>query len=278
MSEELYLKELIAGLWRRRILILTVFLVTVISTAIYTFTAQPVYQVVGEIALGNFPDKNLTSQFEAKEILLSNNLTGRVKSQPDFAQGNFWYNLKVDPVKDNAGISGDNRTSLLMITLQTNDSVRGVKFVDELMKAFIETGAPSYEKQKDLLAGSLEKLQARTNTIEKDIEQTRAVLDSIENTPGSGSEKDYRLSKTLETLQSEEKQRLDLMRVYIETQKDLDSLKNTEIIKSPQEPVKPIKPRISFNMIIAAFFGLTLGVFLAFAANFFTRDHKTRKE
>ncbi len=279
MGEELYLREVITSLWRRKVLILTVFLVTVIITAICTFTTQPVYQVVGGIALGNFPDKNLTSQVEAKEILLSSNIMGSVISQPDFAQGDFRCDLKVEPVKDNdAGANIDNRTSLLMITLLTNDSARGVEFVDQLMKAFIETGNPSYEKQKELLAGSLEKLQERTDTIDKDIEQARAVLDAIDDNPDFGAEVDYRRATTLDTVQALEKQRLDLMRAYIETQGDLNSLKNTEIIKSPQEPDGPIKPRVRFNMIIAALFGLTLGILLAFAANLFTRERNRGKE
>lgn len=265
MDNELDLRDLLFIIWRRKILIVTTFLIFVIGAIIYSFIIPPVYQIEGTIELGNFPDKTYTTPVTAKEIISSDNFLLKIMEQTNIPRDQLVElkkNLKVDIIKD---------SGLIKITLLTKDKSWGRTFIERIIQTFTEQGTISFQNQKSLLTNQMEIMKTRLNILEKDITQTREVLASIENAPGISSvERDLRRSKTLEYLQSEESQRIELIDKIMSLQKEINILKNVEIIQKPWEPDKPVRPRKALNTVIASFLGLMFGVLTTFMVEYFS--------
>jgi len=268
LEEELELRDLILILWKRRKLILGIFLLAVLAAAAVSFAIPPTYEVSTIIALGVFPDPTYTSQASAREILLSDELLLKVVSDlkldvPREKFRSFKQTIKVEPVND---------TNFLKISIQTTNRSEGKAIVEKMVELFKERSSASYQQYRQLLAGQLDAVRTRLSSVEADIKKTREVLSAIESTTGISSvEKDLRRSRTLEYLQSEESQRIELLDRYLALQKEINELKNVQVIRGAREPVYPVKPNKKLNVALAGMLGLMVGVFLAFGLDYFSR-------
>jgi len=273
MEDDINLGDFIKVLWRQKIFIIVIFLVFILSATLYISLTAPVYQSVCLISLGNYPDKNYTTQQSAREIILSDDFLNNVNKElnwQEFSIESIRDYLKLDPVED---------TGLLKITLLTSDRKGGIDFLEKVIRLFTEQSSYSYNQYHNLLSKQLEIMQTNLKTIEKDIGQTREVLASIENASDIGDvEKDIRRSKTLEYLQSEENQKLGLQDKIMNLQKELDGLKNVEVLQNPSGSEKPVKPRRFYILVMAGFMGLMLGVLGAFIKDYFSQNHLSFKD
>lgn len=269
MEEELDLRDLILILWKRRKLILGIFLAAVLAAAAVSFIIPPTYEVSTIIALGVFPDPTYTSQASAREILLSDELLLNVISAlkldvPREKFRGFKQTIKVEPVND---------TNFLKISIQTTNRSEGRAIVEKMVELFKERSSASYQQYRQLLAGQLDAVRTRLSSVEADIKKTREVLSAIESTTGiSPVEKDLRRSRTLEYLQSEESQRIELLDRYLALQKEINGLKDVQVIRGAREPVYPVKPNKKLNVALAGMLGLMVGVFMAFCLEYISRN------
>lgn len=269
MEEELELRDLILILWKRRKLILGIFLLAVLAAAAVSFAIPPTYEVSTIIALGVFPDPTYTSQASAREILLSDELLLKVVSDlkldvPREKFRSFKQTIKVEPVND---------TNFLKISIQTTNRSEGKAIVEKMVELFKERSSASYQQYRQLLAGQLDAVRTRLSSVEADIKKTREVLSAIESTTGISSvEKDLRRSRTLEYLQSEESQRIELLDRYLALQKEINELKNVQVIRGAREPVYPVKPNKKLNVALAGMLGLMSGIFMAFILEYFQHN------
>lgn len=269
MEDEVDLRELILVLWKRRWLIASIFLAAVIIAAVISFAMPPTYEVSTIISLGVFPDPAYTTQASAREILLSDELLLTVINSlkldvPREKFRSLKETIKVEPIKD---------TNFLKISVKTRNRAEGKAIVENMVELFKERSEPSYQQHRQLLANQLASVQTRLSAIEKDISQTREVLKAIESTTGISSvEKDLRRSRTLEYLQSEESQRIGLLDRYLGLQKEINGLKDVQVIRGAREPVYPVKPNKKLNVAVAGILGLMVGVFAAFMLEYFQRN------
>ncbi|AEG15318.1 lipopolysaccharide biosynthesis protein [Desulfofundulus kuznetsovii DSM 6115] len=269
MEEELDLRDLILILWKRRRLILGIFLAAVFAAAAISFIIPPTYEVSTIIALGVFPDPTYTSQASAREILLSDELLLTVIKDlklnvPREKFRSFKEAIKVESIKD---------TNFLKISVQTPNRSEGKAIVEKMVELFKERSEPSYQQHRQLLANQLNSVRTRLSAIETDIKKTREVLNAIESASGiSPVEKDLRRSRTLEYLQSEESQRIELLDRYLALQKEINELKNVQVIRGAREPVYPVKPNKKLNVALAGMLGLMSGIFMAFILEYFQHN------
>ncbi|MDQ0285563.1 uncharacterized protein involved in exopolysaccharide biosynthesis [Desulfofundulus luciae] len=269
LEEELDLRDLILILWKRRRLILGIFITAVFAAAAISFIIPPTYEVSTIIALGVFPDPTYTSQASAREILLSDELLLTVIKDlklnvPREKFRSFKETIKIESIKD---------TNFLKISVQTQNRAEGKAIVEKMVELFKERSEPSYQQHRQLLANQLNSVRTRLYAIETDIKKTREVLNAIESASGiSPVEKDLRRSRTLEYLQSEESQRIELLDRYLALQKEINELKNVQVIRGAREPVYPVKPNKKLNVALAGMLGLMSGIFMAFILEYFQRN------
>lgn len=269
MEEEIDLRDLVLVLWKNRLLIIAIFVAAVLAAGIISFLMPPVYSVSTIIALGNFDDPVYTKPASAKEVLLSDELLLEVINQlkldvPPEKFRAFKEKIKVEPVKD---------TNFLEISMETEDKQEGKAILEKMAQLFTQRSASVFQEQQKLVSNQLKTIQERLSAVDQDIAQTREILKNIENAAGLSSvEKDLRRSRTIEYLQGEEAQRLDLLDRYLSLQKELNQLKDVEVIRGVREPVHPVKPRKTLNVAVAGVLGLMVGVFAALIREYFTKN------
>lgn len=268
-DDEIDLRDLILVLWRYRWFIIGVFLVSVVAAGIISFATAPVYRVHTLIALGQYPSSTYTNPAAVRELLLSDDFLWQVvrELRQNVAEKDlrrFKDTIKVEQVKD---------TGMLNISIETTDRKEGKAVLEKMVALFKNQSRPDLERHRRLLADQLGSVKARLLDVEKTIRETRENLAALETATGlTRAEKDFRRSQLLETLQGYEDQRLALLDRYLDLQKELNSLEDVKVIRSPREPVYPVKPNKKLNISIAGVLGLMIGVLGAFVIEFFRRN------
>lgn len=119
-----------------------------------------------------------------------------------------------------------------------------------------------------MLQRQLATLQAALEDVEGRIAATAESLQRIESGSLDTIERDFRRSQMLESAQGFEEQRLALLDRTLQLQTEMNGLETARVIRSPREPVTPVKPNKKLNMALAGVLGLMVGVFLAFGLEY----------
>jgi len=262
MEDEIDLRDIFRVLWKRRLLIIGVFMVAVLVAGVISFAMPSVYKVSTIIAVCNFEDPIYSSQASAKSIMLSDEFLLEVFEQisPNAPGGEFRTfkdSVKVVPVKGNDKLIG--------ISVETPKRQEGLKAVEKMVRLYAIRSEDSYNKQKKILSDQLAVTQERLDVIDMEINQTREALQGIQDSSGSSAvQGEMRFSRTLDRLNGMETQRSALIDRSLDLQKQLVLIRNLEVVQPVREPVSPIWPRKALIVAIAGMLGLMVGIFAAF--------------
>lgn len=274
-DDEIDLRDLVLVLWRYRRMIIGVFLVAVVAAAAISFILPPVYKVSTTVALGQFNSPVYTNAAAAKEVLQSDDLLLKTivdlkLDVPREEFKGFKADVEVNPVKD---------TNMLQVSIMTTDRAEGKAIVEKMVELFATDSKPEYQKNRTLLVNQLVIIQKRLVDVEKDIADTKESLAAVESSTGfAQGDKDFRRSQVLDSLRTFEGQRTELLDRYLGLQKELDSLRDVQTIRSAREPVYPEKPNKKLNVAVAGVLGLMMGVFGAFVLDYFRRNPLNLKD
>ncbi len=263
MDDEIYLSDIFRVLWKSRFLIIGIFAIFVLVAGAVSFAVMsPSYRSSAIVALGNFGDPIYTTPDSAIAIMQSDEFLLDVIDDLDFEVPpeefrTFKNSIEIEPVKGSS--------SLLIISAVTRERQEGKEIVDEMIRLFSQRSEESYNRQQKILSNSLASTQMRLETTELDLGQTREVLRSIEDLPGTtASDKELRISRTLEYLQGGESRRSTLLDRELELEKQLTLLRHLEVVQETREPVAPIESKRALMVAIAGILGLMVGVLAAF--------------
>ncbi len=262
MNDEIDLRDIFSVLWKRRLLIIAVTAIAVLAAALISFAMPPVYKVSSIIAVGLYDDPAYTSQASMKNVMLSDEFLVEVfeaispnGTSSDFRD--FRNSIKVEPIKDN--------DKLLEISIETKKRKEGPKAIETMVERYSVLSQNSYDKQKKILEDQLADAEQRLDIINEDINQTREAFQGLQNSSDSISgEAELRFSRTIDLLSGRETQRSALMDRHIDLQKQLQLLRNLEVVQPAREPISPIWPRKALIVGIAGILGLMAGLLAAF--------------
>lgn len=262
MEDEIDLRDIFRVLWKRRLLIIGVFVVAVLVAGVISFAMPPVYKISTIIAVGNYGDPVYASQVSTRVIILSDAFLQEVFEQisPNATEGEFRTfrdSVKVGPVT-----SSD---SLLEVALETKNKQEGLKAVEKIVWLYANRSEDSYNRQKKILSDQLADTQERLDVINIEINQTREALQGIQDSTGSsGVQEEMQFSRTLDRLNVMEAQRTALKDRILDLQKQLVLIRNQMVIQPAIDPISPIGPRKALIVGIAGILGLMVGIFAAF--------------
>jgi uncharacterized protein involved in exopolysaccharide biosynthesis len=229
---------------------------------VISFTMPSVYRVSSIIAVGNFEDPVYTSQASVMSIMLSDEFLQEVFEQLSTNMtGNsfaaFKNSVNVGPVKDSE--------RLIEISVETPDRQEGKEAVEKMVRVYANRSADSYSKSKKILSDQLAVIQERLDVIDLDINQTREALQDMQDSSGpSDVQAEMRFSRTLDRLSGLDTELSAQIDRSLDLQKQLEQMRNIEVVSPAREPVSPIGPRKTLNMAIAGILGLMAGIFAAF--------------
>ena len=269
MDDEIDLSDIFRVLWKNRILILGIFIISILVAGAIAFTMPSEYKVTTIVAMGNFEDPVYTSPVSAKSIMLSDEFLQDVFIQIHFnataSEFNAFKNgINVVPV--------DDSDWLVEISDETTDRQEGKQAVETMVLLYANRSNESYSEQRNILSRQLRATEERLDAINMQINLTRDALMNIEDPSSSSAvQSEMRFSPNLDRLSSMETQRSALIESSQDLQKQLDLLKPLVVVQPAKEPVSPIGPRKSSILATAGVLGLVLGVFAAFLREGLTR-------
>lgn len=262
MEDEIDLRDIFGVLWKRRLLIIGVFVAAVLVAGVISFAMPSVYKISSIITGGNFDDPVYTSQASIKNIILSDEFALEVFEQisPNATGSEFRAfkdSIKVEPVKDN--------DKLVEISVETKNKQEGLMAVEKMIQLYANRSEDSYNRQKKILSDQLVVTLERLDVIDLEINQTQEALQGIQETTGSSAvQGEMQFSRTLDRLNSMQTQRSALIDRRLELQKQLVLIRNLKVVQPAREPVSPIWPRKALIVAVAGMLGLMIGIFAAF--------------
>lgn len=263
MEDEINLTDIIHVLWKNRILIIGIFVLSILIAGLAIFSMPSIYKASSIIAVGNFGDPVYASQTSVKSIMLNDEFLYEVFNQirPNETGGEFIAfrdSVKVVPVV------GSNR--LIEISVETPDGRQSQRAVEMMVQRYANRSEESYYRQKSILTSQLEDLYKRLNVTDMNINSTQMTLmNNIEGSSDSSSvQSEMRFSRALDLLSEMQTQRSSLIDRIQDLENKTDLLRHIDIIQPATEPANPIGPRRALNMAIAGILGLMLGILAAF--------------
>ena len=262
MEDEIDLRDIFRVLWKRRLLIIGVFVAVVLVAGVISFVIPSVYKITSIIAVGNFDDPVYTSQASMKNVMLSDEFSLEVFEEvsPNATGSEFRTfkdSVKVEPVKDS--------DRLIEISVETKKKQEGLKAIEKMVRLYANRSEDSYNKQKKILSDQLAVTLERLFVIDLEINQTLEALQGIQESTGSSAvQGEMQFSRTLDRLNGMQTQRSTLIDRRLELQKQLVLIRNLEVVQPAREPVSPIWPKKALIVAIGGMLGLMVGIFAAF--------------
>jgi uncharacterized protein involved in exopolysaccharide biosynthesis len=261
MDDEIDLRDIFRVLWKRRQLIIGVFVAAVLVAGMISFAMPSVYKISSIITGGNFDDPVYTSQATMKNVMLSDEFALEVFEQisPNATGSEFQTfkdSLKVEPV---------NSDRLIEISVETKNKQEGLKAIEKMIQLYANRSEDSYNRQKKILSDQLAVTVQRLDIIDLEINQTSQALQGIQESIGSSAvQGEMQFSRTLDRLNGMQTQRSALIDRRLELQKQLELIRNLEVVQPAREPVNPIGPRRIMIVAIGGMLGMMIGIFAAF--------------
>lgn len=248
---EINLKECIKILIKRRKLVLIIFVVSVVTTALANLWIPKVYEVTSTIQLGSI-NELLIKKEEAREIILNQkSLLSIIKK----------LNLKVEveDLKKDITIRDVLGTNLLKVNTIYPDINMAFKVVEALVNLLITQGQIIYQEQLPLAEERLKELDEEIKNIEKNVNKKKAGFSGNPKTKGQ-------IILQTDTLTELNEQKNKLEKLFV-------NAKDFKIFDQPIESKNPIK-RKQQKVFIVGVIILLLGVLLIFFKEFPQKDKK----
>ncbi len=271
IEDEIDLRDYINVIIKRKKFILTVFFVSVITTAIVSFLEPKVYEVTTMIQLGNI-DRLLITKDEASAAILNQDSLSSIIKQLNLS-GMYVERLKkyikIEDVKD---------TNLLRVTIEYPGLATAFKINDALINPLIAKWQDIYQQRLAVIKVRLEELITQIGSVEKEVDRTRSLIAELPKIPGiSPAEESLRMIILVNSLPNYE--------TYLTSLKDhsnnlqlllVSDAKEFKIAEMPITPKYPIKPKKKLNVAISGILSLMFGVFLAFFMEFWQKGKEEK--
>ncbi|VVB64084.1 Chain length determinant protein [uncultured archaeon] len=262
MDDEIDLLDIFPVLWKRRLQIISVFIVAVLAAGTISLTTPSVYRASSIIAVGSFDDPIYTSTASVKGIMLSDEFLQEVFEQirtnttgSNFAA--FKNGVKAEPVKDS--------DKLIEISVETPKKQEGLKAVEKMAWLYAKISEESYNKEKKILTDQLAAAQERLYIIDMEINQTREALQHMQDYSGTSAiQAEMRFSRALDLMSSLETQRSAMIDRNLDLQKQLFLITPPRVVQPAREPSSPMGSRTIMIIAIGGMLGLIIGIFVAF--------------
>lgn len=233
---------------------------------------QPVYEVKAALSLGYLSPAGTdtihplyTNSTYAKEVLLSDDFIRRAARdvKPDTSQ------QQLDALKNAVKVETVDDTNIMSLSIETGDSHWGQAFLERMIEMFSVKSGEQFKRHQELIKNDLLAISTDLADVEKNIASTKDVLESLSAASGAN---DLQQIRSLDTLSRFEDQRQALLERKVIRQQELNGIEGLQVIREPDIPVHPVRPRKMLNIAVAGVLGLMAGLFTAFTVDYFRRN------
>jgi len=224
--------------------------------------ATPVYQAVTILLVNEAP---ATKTNDYASVLTSERLAKTyaelIRTFPVLEE--TIANLKLDIAPEELQLRVEVKlirdTQLIEVRVEDIDPERGAAIANELVKVF---SAQNQAIQAERYSSSKANLEAQINQMSEQIAKVAAELDALAETPENQSERD-RIEEALGQYRQINTSFLtSFEQVRVAESSTISTVTQLEVATPP---LHPIRPRVLFNTLVAALFGLVIAAGLALA-------------
>lgn len=256
-QEQINLMDYIMVLFKRKLLILTVFSLAVAVSLLHNFSPAPkIYETYTTIQLGSINGPLIKNE-EVRETILNLTFLRSIIKELNL-------NMNEETLKNNILITDIINTNLIMIKIVNPDPDALLKINDSIAQTFILQGQKIYEEQLLLTKERLKELdeEVKASQIHMDNIQKLMPHPSDSDTPPS-SELSVNLIFLQNSFPSYEKNLSDLREKRNQLKTSLSNIKEFKIFDKPLKPKCLPRPDKKKKIITAGILGLIFGIFLA---------------
>lgn len=275
MEEEdsIELIDYLSVVWKYRYFIIVSIIFCSAVVGIWTFNLQKLYKVSTILAL------NPMAKIDSRSTIAANINGGMFNGQ---LREKLKENLKTYSVSNlSFKASNPKNSNMIRITYETADIKMGEIILEFLNRAIIEM----YQKKVDTAKKLFLLEEESKNNIKTRIDTISNQIKLIDNT--INKEKDNKrfgvkdLSGLILLRTSLSDSLLQQEHLLLEAEKRLEKLRLSyeeegpvKIIQKPISSLKPVKPKIKLNILLAGVVGLFLSLFLAFSIEYIKNSSK----
>lgn len=165
---EIRLRDYLDVIIKRRTVILTVFFVSVSTTAIFCFLSPKVYKATATIQNG-FLEEPLTKKTEIENILKSHDFLIPIIEE---------HNLKIDPLKlkDAIKISDIKDTDYFIVKLEFLGKDNAMLLCEAIANSYLNFGRAIYDQRLRLINEQIKTIKEQINSVQADIARTNKLI------------------------------------------------------------------------------------------------------
>jgi len=312
LSAGVDLRNYFQVLLRRRWIVLSVCVITVLATALYVYTTVPVFQATALLLIekeratqtygeGTMVETTADDYYQTQyKLLISRSLLRKVYERlqldklTEFSEG-------VEALNDSVTVSPVRRSRLVEVSARSKDPEQAMEIANTLAATYVQDNIESkLYISKDILAALFSESSKKENAQENPI--ALDALPAVVNSPLIQKFKaDYALLETKlgelskrYTAEHPERVRLSSQmdalktRIDSETEKIVRGMKaelsgkllgnNVRIIDPAELPTSPFKPRKRRALVLAGLIGLIVGYVLALAVDLLDQTLHTQED
>jgi len=264
-EDEIDIREYINVIVKRKKLILSIFLASVIIAAIVSFRMPKIYEITSTVQLGNV-NGLLISKEETKAIILNQNSLSSIIND---------LNLKIsaESLQRDIKISDITETNLLKLKIIYPGVDTALKINDAIVNPFIAQGQNIFKERLAIINERLKELDAEIKSAEGDIVRTQALISGLPSANNvSQSDVSLRIILLQNSLPNYEASLTALRDRRNDLKLLLSNAKDFKVFDAPIKPDYPVGPKKKQNVLIAGMFSLMFGIFLIFILEFWKRS------
>ena len=271
-EQEVDLRDYIKVIIKRKRLILTVFFVAVITTAIVSFIMPKTYETTVTIENGYIGEETIIKKEDVREIIFSQEIL-------EVAIEETGINIDVSKLRRKLEVEDLKGTSFFKVKVRDSDPVQAKQIAEAISEAYLAIGQRRYRKRVNLINERLKELAIQIETAEGNIISTTNLMkETIFQEEISKSETMIKTALLQSILQDQRARLSSLIKEKSNLELLLISCREFKIISPPLVPESPIKPKKEAIVAISGVLSLVLGVFLVFFIEYCQPLRQTKKE
>jgi len=267
-EEEVDLRDYINILVKRRLFILTVFLLSIIAAVAVSLSLPKVYEANAMVQNGLLAGQPVISNYDALGIIRSAGFLSSVLEK---------YDLKIS-LKDFLSMitaEGIANTNLVVIYVRAHTSSEAKKYCECIAKEYIAYGQTLYEQRGKVFKARLDDLSAELTDVEDKIRRLEKVSGEVASSKvAAGPEESYKVIFSYNAIATF----LNQINYICEKKYDVELIfaaaKQFEIVSYPIASEAPVKPKKKKIVIFAAMLGAMMGLFAAFFTEYWKTNLK----
>jgi len=255
-EQEINLRDYINVIIKRKKIILTVFFVSVITTAVFSLIMPKVYLSTATIQNG-IVGELLIKKSVAEEIIKFYDFLNPIIKE-------LKLETNVERLKRAIKVEVINDTDFLRFKVEYKDRDVSLKLCQSIVNSFLAQANNLYQQRLNLVNRHIEELNSQIKSIQSDIERTQGLIQNLAVSEKIGEpERGIRIVLLQNTLPNYQANLISLLNLKNDLQLTLIKAKEFKLIDQPIKPKYPIKPNKRQNVVISGVISLMFGVFLA---------------